>query len=184
MASPVVHVVLVWCVVLGLRHCVGLGQDSAPTVADPSDIQLRGTVVDADGQPIGGARVILVAPRDRSDDYDWPENMVPRATVETDTQLLPVRSACRSHAMTHGSSCRRRLRSRRPPSGLSSPFRRNSRSLACRPTGRWICRWSKPNQCACDWWTQTTRALAATKVAIAEQGEVTIPYTHHGAILW
>ena len=30
------------------------GEDSSPTVTDPSDIQARGTVVDTGGQPIGG----------------------------------------------------------------------------------------------------------------------------------
>ena len=73
------------CLILALSHSAAVGQVAPQRTANQSEIRLAGTVVDAQGQAVGGARVVLVAPVFEYARYHWLQNLLPRATVETQT---------------------------------------------------------------------------------------------------
>lgn len=78
---------LTLCMLLGAACLSAWGRDPFPTTGERPDFELVGAISGGGGQPLVGARVILIAPAFAAGDRNWFENMVPLAMVEgaTDT---------------------------------------------------------------------------------------------------
>ncbi len=71
--------------VMSVHHTLVSGQDPASATAQPPELELVGTIRNAAGEPLTGARVILISPDCQMGRDPSIGNMIPRATAEATT---------------------------------------------------------------------------------------------------